>query len=518
MRVLFFNESLNMVISAIERVTMQRALLFKKYFNLDVDFLTITHNARQEEIRQHYIQKQMLHPNNKIFNMFDYFQEIDRTTLAPSPTSLLYDPTNTSLQVVQEDQATRVRQGKWLLMFIKYDTSGRVVYVNHYKDNKIIRCDTYDELGFLNKTAIINKQSKIISNLLYRPDGTLAVQQYYEIIKDKSELQYMHTLDTSGRYVHTVYSMDELVSLWVKHVLLDDVQNSFCLIERNLNYKKFFISTPLEQLHHIYSVQVLHTIHFSYGVDKYSKASVLYDSFINKQCTHNALVALTDQQNADVSERVGASNVYTIPHVAPKIRTRKISTKRNMSLVYVARLVPVKQHNIALDIFKRVVEKVPDAQLHIYGRGSEEATVRDTIKMLGLEKSVILQGYTDDVHSVFQNACLSILTSLFEAFSVSLLESLANGCPAVSFDVLYGPSDLIVHGKNGYLVPPGDNAAFAEHIVRILQDTTLRQILSTNAVRHVHEHFREEVVAGKWKQLLDDATQTLRFSCPAGSC
>ena len=41
----------------------------------------------------------------------------------------------------------------------------------------------------------------------------------------------------------------------------------------------------------------------------------------------------------------------------------------------------------------------------------------------------------------------SMITSNMEGFSLALLESLSNGLPAISYDIPYGPSELIVNGK-----------------------------------------------------------------------
>jgi glycosyltransferase involved in cell wall biosynthesis len=51
---------------------------------------------------------------------------------------------------------------------------------------------------------------------------------------------------------------------------------------------------------------------------------------------------------------------------------------------------------------------------------------------------------------------------------------------------------MIEHGVSGLLVPPGDERAFAEAVIRLLDDPILRQQLSRGAQRRIREHFTWE--------------------------
>ena len=57
------------------------------------------------------------------------------------------------------------------------------------------------------------------------------------------------------------------------------------------------------------------------------------------------------------------------------------------------------------------------------------------------------------------------MTSLFEGYPLSTLESLSHGCPVISYDIKYGPREQISEGVDGFLVPAGGIRPMAERIV-----------------------------------------------------
>jgi len=84
-----------------------------------------------------------------------------------------------------------------------------------------------------------------------------------------------------------------------------------------------------------------------------------------------------------------------------------------------------------------------------------------------------------------------------------LLESLANGCPVVSYDIKYGPSDVVRDGVNGFLVPPRARRAMAARVVELLTDTELRRRMSA-AAREIGTEFSEQAFVARWSALFAD--------------
>ena len=81
------------------------------------------------------------------------------------------------------------------------------------------------------------------------------------------------------------------------------------------------------------------------------------------------------------------------------------------------------------------------------------------------------------------------MTSRSEGMPNVLLEAMASGCACVSTDCDFGPSDLIVSGENGFLVPVHDVEAIAGRICALLEDDSLCEQTGrrARAIRETHD-------------------------------
>jgi poly(glycerol-phosphate) alpha-glucosyltransferase len=215
----------------------------------------------------------------------------------------------------------------------------------------------------------------------------------------------------------------------------------------------------------------------------------------------DATVFLTVTQRAEAEAVYGRQdNFYVVPHSAPDASPEPGVERDPNLVIMMARLDPQKQLDHALQAWQRVQRALPDARLEIYGRGPLQAQLSDQIKQLRLTGSVTLAGFTTDPHSVYRRAGLCIMTSKFEGAPLTLLESFALSCPVVSYDLRYGPADIIEDGVNGFLVPYGDRKAMAETIVRCLDDPELLRRLSAGTAQSAKQ-FTQEAFVARWSAI-----------------
>jgi len=97
-----------------------------------------------------------------------------------------------------------------------------------------------------------------------------------------------------------------------------------------------------------------------------------------------------------------------------------------------------------------------------------------------------------------------VMTSETEGLPMVLLEGKAYRLPLVAFDIMTGPSDIIDHEHNGFLVEPFDLDAMAEKIRRLIEDDRLRVQMSRGAAVGM-EKFSEETIMDVWKKVLEEA-------------
>jgi glycosyltransferase involved in cell wall biosynthesis len=157
-------------------------------------------------------------------------------------------------------------------------------------------------------------------------------------------------------------------------------------------------------------------------------------------------------------------------------------------VAFIGRLERQKNPLLLLRAAARVVRETPETIFAFAGTGRLEARCRAEADRLGLAQSVRWLGWLPDIRPLLARMDLIALPSAWEGMPNVILEAMACGKPAVATDV-GGCAELIVEGRTGFLVPPGDEAALAERILRVLRDASLRRRLGAAARQRVDSEF-----------------------------
>ncbi len=146
-------------------------------------------------------------------------------------------------------------------------------------------------------------------------------------------------------------------------------------------------------------------------------------------------------------------------------------------VVCTARMVRRKGQDLLLEAWPRVLDVVPDARLLLVGDGPHRKALQRTASgPPDLARSVVFTGsvpWSDmpahtDAGDVFAMPCRTRLGGLEpEAFGIVALEAAACGLPVVIGDS-GGAPETVLDGETGFVVPPQDTAAVAEHVVALL--------------------------------------------------
>lgn len=206
-------------------------------------------------------------------------------------------------------------------------------------------------------------------------------------------------------------------------------------------------------------------------------------------------------EDADSWARDGMTNVDHIPnplHVEPTVRP----TLELPVVACVGRLSCEKGVDLMLEAWARVVADHPGWRLHVYGDGPEGDELREQAAAAGLSGSVEFRGVVDDVEEALVEASIFALPSRDEGFPMSVLEAMAYGLPSVAFDCAPGVRALLGGERRGLLVRPGDIAAFARALRRLIEDPGLRRALGEEA-RAAVGRFGPDVVLARWDRLFD---------------
>lgn len=206
-----------------------------------------------------------------------------------------------------------------------------------------------------------------------------------------------------------------------------------------------------------------------------------------------------------------------------KRQARDIRRKR---LLFVGRVSPEKGVHVLLEAFQHVIEKYPDTELEIVGpQGippfgsivglSDERRIKELARFYsmsyrsylqdslcsGLSSQVFFTGSVPhlDLPEYYRQADILINPSLYEAFGMTLVESMACQLPVIATRV-GGMVEIVEDGKSGLLVEPDNASDLARAILNLLSNEGLRKTMGIAGRKRAVESFSYEMTAESLRQ------------------
>jgi glycosyltransferase involved in cell wall biosynthesis len=148
-------------------------------------------------------------------------------------------------------------------------------------------------------------------------------------------------------------------------------------------------------------------------------------------------------------------------------------------LIMVGRLDAIKRHDLWLRVLARLHG---EARWHaqVVGDGPQKDSLLALRHALGLDERVAFLGQRGDVAALLAAADVFLLVSDSEGMSLSLVEAVASGLPAIVTDV-GNNAELVRHRWNGFVVQPGDAEAIEAALRTLIADGDLRKRFGDNA-------------------------------------
>lgn len=194
--------------------------------------------------------------------------------------------------------------------------------------------------------------------------------------------------------------------------------------------------------------------------------------------------------------------IRVIPNAANFI-AEKYSDCSVKRVIAVGRLDYQKSFDRLIQVWEKVHQQMPDWRLDIFGQGEWQEILQGMIDKRGLQETVKLNGPTKNIGQEYSESSMIVMSSHYEGFPMVMIEAMACGLPAVSFDFKCGPKDIIKEGENGLVVPDGDIDGLAKAMMTLMRDDELRRKMGENAKRVV-ETFSEAKVMDKWVRLYEE--------------
>lgn len=265
-------------------------------------------------------------------------------------------------------------------------------------------------------------------------------------------------------------------------------------------------------------LSALHSTGWPDGVGRLNRMlTPITDSFIAVAASHGRFLAknlkIHEDKVAVISNGVDTARFAPCADVAAVRRELGIGpTDRVVGIV--AALRPEKNHELFLQMGRRVVNEFPSARLLVIGEGPCREAIQSQARQLGIANETMLLGSRANISQLLAAMDVFALTSHIEANPVSILEAMSVGRPVVATNV-GSIHEAVAEGQTGYLVPAGDDEQLAERVLRLLRDPNLRESMGQASREAVVRHWSIEAMVRGYERLIESTYARKTSVAPA---
>lgn len=458
--------------------------------------------------------------DEQIINLFDYFQEASHVaTKLIQVQDIEYgvldaqytdDPSNSRYLVTANNQ---------LIARVNYKQNDtRPVKSIEWFDgfNNLYCVDHYDARGFVSLKQWYTADNKIGTETWQTPTGRVVIEAFHkQTMRGDMQKTNWRLIDRQHK-CQQFDTQTELITYFFDCLNEDywslDHPNVFVVDRSHLGDQALLqLKKPAYTAFHL---------HNAHTADAQNPEAPLfnnnYEFALNVIDGYDAVISATHKQTADVRTRLHPkAQLFTIPVgvVSDRLLTAPrvpLADRQFGKMVVFARIAWEKNLDDLVRAIGIVHQEVPQVTLDLYGypdpneNYKAQHEVEAVIAEYGLEDVVTLKGYTTDIDAVQNKAMMYGLTSHMEGFNLAIMEAISHGLIAFSYDVNYGPNEIVADGVNGAVVPYGDYQALSVAILEVLRDPILAEKYMTGAYESA-ERYSEASVWQAWEKLLSDA-------------
>ncbi|MCG7339095.1 glycosyltransferase [Staphylococcus sp. ACRSN] len=449
---------------------LSRVKLMNKELSASNTILTTNYNADYHQVIESFIESGKLGANIKVENVYDWL----------AGNNLLYEPnakhrkkakyykTSRKIKGLKEKINTnnqdivRYYDGDTYVLYRKFKTGSDILdfedFMTPYSKKRVERWH-YNEFGQLHKkTYFSTKRYGKIAEKFYDRDGHKYCEKFFA--DDGKTTLLLIQLYKDGRMYKAFSTEKQLFQYYLEERLTDGdiVFNDARLLDRPL----------LSQKNDTKNVLVFHNSHLNNGE---VKGSYKYALTHNEKVTK--FLVLTNHQKNDIQSMytIADDKFAVIPHFTLRQPPKYDKSEVQDRFIYIGRFGEQKQLDHLIKAYHRFRQLGYTTRLVMFGKdeAGQLQMIQDLIDLYKLNDFIEINEFTNNPLLEFKNSKASLLTSNYEGFGLTIMESIDAGCPVISYDVKYGPREIIEEGKTGYLVEPNDIDAFARKMAQIVE-------------------------------------------------
>ncbi|WP_125545234.1 accessory Sec system glycosyltransferase Asp1 [Levilactobacillus lindianensis] len=441
------------------------------------------------------------------FSLYDYFQDTVSVPVKAIDWCKYWEETcHFRLQEVASAPDIRIftTEGRFLMYAHFRDESlKQLVYLNYFDAKRMkVKREHYDSRGFLSRVSYLHDNQKVQNEVYLDTAGHVKIEKYYTNNPGEPKLHQIILNDYRGQQWFFDTERELQTFFFNELYQAGDVYFS----DKNGPLAPAFGATRPD-------VTVCAVFHSTHARDQ---ANVIegplkntYRYVLDHPEQFDRIVVSTSLQRTDLMERFpNLPPVVVIPVGYTTKQRVNLRKKKPHRIIGVARLSPEKQVMEQVQVVGRLVDEFPDIELHLFGFGSrvEEQRLRDYVTEHQLTDHVFFRGYLPDLTAEYEQASLEMVTSVEEGFSLTTLEALSFGVPVISYDIRYGPNEMVVDGENGNLVERNNQDLLYWKVRDYLKDPKLQRRYMKNSLKRAND-YSATATRQKWQALLADLAE-----------
>ncbi|MGE6368789.1 glycosyltransferase [Planococcus kocurii] len=163
----------------------------------------------------------------------------------------------------------------------------------------------------------------------------------------------------------------------------------------------------------------------------------------------------------------------------------------DLNIVSVGRLIELKNFEFLINTVSKLLDKKYNINLLIIGEGPNEPILNQLIKEKGLEKNVILYGYTSNPFKIMKNFDVFISASTYEAFGNAVLEAMSLGIPVMALKGNGGPNEILKQGEYGVIY--NNDIDLVENLIKFIKEEGVLKKYSCLSLNRAKNHSLESI-------------------------
>lgn len=172
------------------------------------------------------------------------------------------------------------------------------------------------------------------------------------------------------------------------------------------------------------------------------------------------------------------------------------NSKKKYDIMFSGQLIDRKMPLFFINVAKKIKKKLGKCSVLIIGSGDLKDTVINMLKINNIDYSYPGFIQQEDLPKHYASAKVLLFPTLNDPWGLVANEACAVGVPVITCNNAGAANELIIHNYNGFVLPIQSDDNWAEHTIKLINDSFLYQTLSKNAIESIQKYNYENAAKG----------------------